>query len=664
MIANRSTPTRLFSALAATCGRAFADGGIVRWLGSFAGLHILFTGVAIGKRKAIFEQAVAALVLVPALYGLARATLLPGDRGGARWMLRSARELGRRACNALRSGAVFLNRDKVLITALALALIFGAHGMNWGRVECWNPDQMILGNLGRHGVPKGYAKPPLLSFVAQGLVIGPIGALEGALSMLHLPTSGIDQATLLGCRLLVIALYLCTICLVYETALLFFGIAAARFAALAMATGAGFAISNHFLTCDSALLMPMMGAFYFSAQICRRGKLSDYVLAGIFTGLAFNMKYNGLAVGIAIPVAHFLAPARGPFLNRAFAKPFLLSLLMVVAAALATNPFMILDYRAFKRDFLYNYAVTSTFGGLDNSPCYIPFLKQFFLIFGFPGTLLIAALAVGSIVTLAVRRPTTRQLQGFLLALAVFLLYYAKFGSFHRTEMRFSMPCAPFILLLTGPAVSALAETKRRFLLAAVAIPTFAYSAACSYYVGTRFENDPRMGASQWLRQRLAGRSDLVIESSQACPNWYKWKALGLHAVDASKWDGVRPANGSLDIRMPPVGGLLRTAEFMRVYANNKAVLEELRPPRDIDASNRLFTQDSLAGRKPDYIVLVQLNSSLGPPAVRDYYNALLSGNSSYRIAFDATSPQRPSWLYPKDILFVEPCRTVIFDRQ
>jgi 4-amino-4-deoxy-L-arabinose transferase-like glycosyltransferase len=86
-----------------------------------------------------------------------------------------------------------------------------------------------------------------------------------------------------------------------------FGIFSARIVALVFATSAGFIAYSHFLTSDIPVMFWMLLAFYFSINILTRAKLSDYLLAGFFTGIATATKYNGLAIGISIAVAHFLS---------------------------------------------------------------------------------------------------------------------------------------------------------------------------------------------------------------------------------------------------------------------------------------------------------------------------------------------------------------------
>ncbi|MGK4302226.1 hypothetical protein, partial [Klebsiella pneumoniae] len=51
----------------------------------------------------------------------------------------------------------------------------------------------------------------------------------------------------------------------------------------------------------------MLLTFWSAQNIRLRGSTQDYVLAGVFTGLAAATKYNGLAIGISIVAAHWLS---------------------------------------------------------------------------------------------------------------------------------------------------------------------------------------------------------------------------------------------------------------------------------------------------------------------------------------------------------------------
>jgi 4-amino-4-deoxy-L-arabinose transferase-like glycosyltransferase len=195
--------------------------------------------------------------------------------------------------------------DPAVAIALLLALLFCLHGIFWGRVECWNRDQMALRDLA--GLRPGqYEKPPFHTYLNHLLVVEPI---KLPMRLAHVPQDRRNQANgamLLGSRLLVLGLYLGTIVFAYAISLRCYGLVAARIIALLFATSAGFIAYAHFLTADAPLLFWMMAAFFFGNQIALSGKLSHYLWCGFLAGIATATKYNGLAVGIVLVVAHFL----------------------------------------------------------------------------------------------------------------------------------------------------------------------------------------------------------------------------------------------------------------------------------------------------------------------------------------------------------------------
>src|SRR5437764_13238226 len=104
--------------------------------------------------------------------------------------------------------------DPALAAALVLASLFCFHGVTWGRVECWNRDQMALRALA--GLrPGDYSKPPFHTYLNHLLIIEPI---KLPLRIAHVPRERQNQVNgtvLLGSRLLTLALYLGTILFAY-----------------------------------------------------------------------------------------------------------------------------------------------------------------------------------------------------------------------------------------------------------------------------------------------------------------------------------------------------------------------------------------------------------------------------------------------------------------
>ena len=69
-------------------------------------------------------------------------------------------------------------------------------------------------------------------------------------------------------------------------------------------------IQAHHALPDSAMALWAVLCFYFAWHIYQRGKIVDYVLAGIMAGLVVATKYNGAFAALAIPAAHWLRSGR------------------------------------------------------------------------------------------------------------------------------------------------------------------------------------------------------------------------------------------------------------------------------------------------------------------------------------------------------------------
>src|SRR5262249_30658069 len=149
--------------------------------------------------------------------------------------------------------------------------------------------------------------------------------------------------------------------------------------------------------------------------------------------------------------------------------------------------------KKFWHDFIYNYTVAPRYSGQPERANYLGALGRIPEIVGIPGAILIGSLAIWSCIVIAKRRdlsdPSTR---GFILSVAVFLLYFLKIGTFPRAETRYVLPAIPFLILMIGPAVQTF-ERRNRTL--AFLLPVLIYNCLCSYLVGKRFNDDPRLNA-------------------------------------------------------------------------------------------------------------------------------------------------------------------------
>jgi hypothetical protein len=545
--------------------------------------------------------------------------------------------------------------DPVLALALGLALLFSFYGITWGRVECWNPDQMALRGLHGWFLPFSYQKPPLHTYLNERIIVRPIEAGELLVKFAFGKQINLNEARLLGSRLLVALMYLGTVYLAYLISRDVFGVFAARIIALLFATSAGFIAYEHFLTCDSPLLLFMVFVLFLAMRIYASGHLVNYLLTGFATGVCAAMKYNGLAVGVTIVVAHFLSKHRKGLVSLVFDRRLIAGLFMVPLGFVAANPGALFNFKKFAADYIYNSKVTPRYGGVMEGHGYFKFLERIPEIVGWPGAILIAVASVSSLIVIVMRRDFRNPgATCFALAASVFLLYFGIIGSFPRMESRFVLPAVPFLILMAGPFLQTIA-TKGRWIYP-VLLPLLLYNSLCCLLVGKRFASDPRMGAQVWL-QRHAGQG-LVIESSPMSPHWAKLPRLKAVEILAANpiWERTKGFD-VIDWRMPYAFGRLQL--FKKVFHDDPWIQEHV-AQYEIEADEWLYREEELLKRNPSLITVHSIDYSISNSAVRSYYANLLEGKFPYQVAFDRTAIEPPRWVYPRNIDFLSGRMTIL----
>lgn len=544
--------------------------------------------------------------------------------------------------------------DPLLLAVLVATTLFCLHGIGWGRVEDWNRDQMALRPL--QGLrPFFFHKPPFDTYLNHFLVLAPVQAAETLKQWLTGQPQHWNHVRLISSRLLVIALVLGTVVLGYVISRRFFGRLAARVSALFLGTSAGFIASAHYLSCDTPLLFFLFVTLFFAQRIVQRGWTRDYIWAGLFAGIATATKYNGLAAGILIPVAHLLSPNCTSWRRCLFDPRLFLGVAMVPTGFVFGNPYAVIDWRRFLGDFMYNYEVTPVYGG-QHGTGYSAFFHRFGEIIGPPGKIVLFVFVIAGVAMMLWPRLRERErVPGFLLIASFFALYYLKIGEFARMPTRFVLPAVPFAILLMGPFLSKM-EPHRRWIYLLLA-PLIFYNLLCSALVGWRFASDPRLAAQDWMLAHL--RHGQLVESSPSSPRWSLLDELNMeerHATDKN-WRRPLRRGRMLDLRMPSVNG--RSKLFGQILKGNRWV-EAQRRQYEGEPDESLFTKPALLERNPDYVAVYEPDTTMPNATVQNYYAQLRSGRFPYRIAFDQDQPKISRNLYPRDIDFLDGRMTIL----
>jgi hypothetical protein len=379
----------------------------------------------------------------------------------------------------------------------------------------------------------------------------------------------------------------------------------------------------------------MLASFLFAVRILNNPGMGNSIAAGLLAGLATATKYNGLAVAIALPLAHLLACHSGnPLMEAIKRKSAWVCGACVPLGFLLGNPYTIFDWQKFRADFLYNYTVTPVYNGATSGNGYRRFFESFYEIFGVPGTLFLSLALVIGLGFVLLNLKTSKAWQLWIMAGAVFALYTYKIGAFPRIETRFVLPAAPFLLIMASAGFVFLLKAK--FLSISLLAFILAYNLACCWWTGRLFANDPRNYVPEFAKQKLQNGG--IVEWSKSNP---KLEALP-----------VKPK--ILQIQT----GLERSAMFNKMFADNPE-MNVMVKQREVQITPNWFSTEQRKARATDYVIWSTIDLE---DIVRKHYDDLFKESSGYRVIYDAESPRQPSWVYPKRTEFTRN-RTTIWEK-
>ncbi len=530
----------------------------------------------------------------------------------------------------------FLSRhglsDRWLLAAVACALLLGAQGFTWGRYDCLNVDAMAFRTIFAKDRPPGhpgaFLKPPFYTYVCHFTARLPAMVATGSLFWLEKKERGevYFRLRLLLARALNFSLFAAAVVMMFGVVRSWFGLSAARASALLFATSATFVSYKIFLTTDMALVFMMLLSFCAAARIVRHPGMGISIVAGLLAGLSTATKYNGLAVAVALPLAHLLASKGNPILACLKRPSAWACGLAVPLGFFIGNPYAVFDWPKFSADFFYNYETTPVYGGVVDGNGYERFFAEFFEIFGLPGGLfLLIGIAFG-IPAQSILRKGGEGWKLWVLAAAVFALYTWKIGAFPRIQTRFVLPMAPFVLLLAAAGFPLL--FRWRWLSAPVLAMVIGYNLACSWWMGELFRQDPRMVLLDVLDQKMGTQEK--VELSKSIPRIQ---------MDASRDIKV--------IKMP--GALERSAKFDEMFGDD-AEMQGFKERWRSKEGPEWFSSARRNERNPGWIIWCS-NDVEG--IVEQEYLALYQPASGFEVAFDARSPERPPWAYPRSPEFI-----------
>lgn len=262
---------------------------------------------------------------------------------------------------------------------------------------------------------------------------------------------------------------------------------------------------SHYAVNDITGTFFLILSFNYIIDVYRKGRRKDYVLSGLFAGIAVATKYNMGIVIFPLVLAHI-------FFNRKIVinKKFMWTVFSCFIGFILFCPWIILDYRKFLTDFV-NQSMMSTdiwFGG-STLPAYGQYI--FTLIWGY-GFLPFCFSVMGSI-----HLWREKEIQKLLLIACFPLSYYLLLGGMKLFYIRFAIPIIPYLCLLSACGIIFLVRrfscTYQTVILIFLTLASISQGLvfSCKHNLLIS-KTDTRILARNWIANNLPPQSKIVTE--------------------------------------------------------------------------------------------------------------------------------------------------------
>jgi hypothetical protein len=397
--------------------------------------------------------------------------------------------------------------------------------------------------------PHYFANPPAFTYLLHALFAIAYGGASGAVHTFELhPQDVYTLARVAAAALGTIALWL-----LYLTGARLFSRAVGLLAAAIEAVAFLPVFYAHLALNDAPTLAPATLSLLGSAGVLRKGRVRDYLLAGVGLGLACATKYTA---GIV------LVPLLAAFAFRSGGRSLvgiLLAGASAVAAFLIANPYALLDYHSFHSELVHQSTLSSESQGKLGAPKDGGLAYYLWaLTWGLGWAPSLAALAGAVTIWRHERRV------GWMLVPAA-LLFLAFMGTEGRYFGRWLMPIFPVLCLLGAFFVVQTARwagrplhgaTARALLTALLVVAVLVQGLVSSVHAGIVLSRaDTRNLTREWMLEHIPAGTKIVAEpvepeewaravepGTSTAANPYRWHLYPALALRVGPSGTIAPA--------------------------------------------------------------------------------------------------------------------------
>jgi len=268
---------------------------------------------------------------------------------------------------------------------------------------------------------------------------------------------------------------------------------------------------SHLALNDVPTLAPVTLSLYGISGVLRKGRLGDYLIAGVGVGLAAATKYTGGITVLCLLLAAVCCAFDGE--HRHVPRRLMAALVAALAAFLIANPYALLDFNAFIQGVRQQASEsdaaklgTSPVGGIDY------YLWTFTWGFGWAPAV---ASVIGGILLLLRRKLTLA-----LVLIPAPIIFIIFMGGQTRYFGRWLMPVFPIVALLAGYAAVELIKFVARarvippvFAAALVAVLLLAQSVTAVVHNDEVLSRPDTLNTTRaWMVKHIPAGAKIVVE--------------------------------------------------------------------------------------------------------------------------------------------------------
>ena len=264
--------------------------------------------------------------------------------------------------------------------------------------------------------------------------------------------------------------------------------------------------NSHFAINDIPALFFITLAFNYAVNIYLKGRMSDYLFAGLSFGLAIVTKYNAGVVILPLLAAHFL---QAPENKAGRGKKIIFSILSCLFAFLLVCPWVFLDYKSFLSGIISQYYISKhDWICIPQSNSYLFYIKT--VIWGY-GLLPF----IFSLIGFVFLRSRIKEL--FILIIFP-LVYFLFMGSSRLFFIRYALPLLPFLCVSSAYGIIRTAGYFGQkgnskaviFLTILCLLQGIIFNIRYNYLIG---KTDTRIIAREWIINNIPAGSKIAMEN-------------------------------------------------------------------------------------------------------------------------------------------------------